>query len=130
MSFFFNQKEEPGAGVEKNRTEADEKLVTLQESLKARGPPVARNESQMEVEHGEDSHVEYTELTLDCLDLKAQEELLSPPLSGDKSISLTDLAFHLRSSEFIISPFSSTRHTGRFLGEMFYEIMGCVCVQV
>lgn len=116
--------------MEKNRTAADEKLVTLPESLKARGPPAARNESQMEVEHGEGSHVEYTELTLDCLDLKAQEELLSPPLSGDKSISLTDLAFHLRSSEFIISPFSSTGHTGQFLGEMFFEIMGCVCAQV
>uniref|UniRef100_A0A667XGT3 Euchromatic histone-lysine N-methyltransferase 1a n=1 Tax=Myripristis murdjan TaxID=586833 RepID=A0A667XGT3_9TELE len=40
----------------------------------------------------EGSHVEYTELALDCLDLKAQEELLSPALSG---VAETDLAEEL-----------------------------------
>lgn len=83
FSFSAKQKEEPAAGVEKNRTAADEKPVNLPESLKAREPPAARNDPQVEVEPGESSHIEYTELTLDCLDLKAQEELLSPPLSGD-----------------------------------------------
>lgn len=29
---------------------------------------------------------EYTEVALDCLDLKAQEELLSPSLSGHNNI--------------------------------------------
>lgn len=32
----------------------------------------------------EDTHVDYTELALDCLDLKAQEELFSVSLSGMK----------------------------------------------
>ncbi len=73
--------------MEKNRAAADEKSVILPEALKA-----ASNELLMEGEPGESSRVEYTELALDCLDLKAQEELLSPPLSGDNSISLTDLA--------------------------------------
>lgn len=77
--------------MEKNQTAADEKSVILPETVKAAEPPVTRNESVMKGEPGEDSHVEYTELTLDCLDLKAQEELLSPPLSGENSISLADL---------------------------------------
>ncbi|XP_070689889.1 histone-lysine N-methyltransferase EHMT1a isoform X2 [Pempheris klunzingeri] len=69
--------EGPGISVEKNRAGADEKPVILPETLRA-----VRNESLMQVEPGEGGHVEYTELALDCLDLKAQEELLSPPLSG------------------------------------------------
>lgn len=73
--------------MEKNRAAAEEKSAILPEALKA-----VRNELPMEVEPGDGSHVEYTELALDCLDLKAQEELLLPPLSGDNSISLTDLA--------------------------------------
>lgn len=73
--------------MEKDQAAADEKSVILPEALKD-----VRNELLMEVEPGEGSHVEYTELALDCLDLKAQEELFSPPLSGDNSISLTDLA--------------------------------------
>ena len=88
---FFNQKEEPEATVEKTPTAADKKSVILPEPVKATEPPVTRNESVMKGEPGEGSHVEYTELTLDCLDLKAQEELLSPPLSGENSSSLTDL---------------------------------------
>lgn len=64
--------------------------MTLQESLKTRESSDGSNKLQMEMEHAE-----YTELTLDCLDLKAQEALLSPPHSGNKSISLIDLAFYL-----------------------------------
>lgn len=79
---FGKQKEEPAAS-EKNHTAAYEKPVTVPESLKAREPPAARNDPQVEVQPGESGHIEYTELTLDCLDLKAQEELLSTPLSGD-----------------------------------------------
>lgn len=65
--------------MEKNCNAAEEKA----DFVKARDPPPDRNESQMEAEPGESSHIEYTELTLDCLDLKAQEELLSAPQSGD-----------------------------------------------
>uniref|UniRef100_A0A8C3A5K4 Euchromatic histone-lysine N-methyltransferase 1a n=1 Tax=Cyclopterus lumpus TaxID=8103 RepID=A0A8C3A5K4_CYCLU len=83
---FLNQKEEPGPSVEKNRAAADEEPRILPETRKASEPTATRNES-LELEPGEGCHVEYTELALDCLDLKAQEELLSPPLSGD--ISLT-----------------------------------------
>lgn len=86
MHIFFIQKEDTGATVEKNQTVVDEKLMTFQESLKASEPSDARNKLQMEMEPGDGSHVEYTELTLDCLDLKAQEALLSPPHSGNKSI--------------------------------------------
>ncbi|KAG8011663.1 Histone-lysine N-methyltransferase EHMT1 [Nibea albiflora] len=86
------KKEKPGARVEKNPAE-DEKAVVLSETPQAEEP-----KSQMEVEPGEGSRVEYTELTLDCLDLKAQEELLSPPLSGvaaDTEVTETDLAEEL-----------------------------------
>ncbi|XP_073322968.1 histone-lysine N-methyltransferase EHMT1a [Pagrus major] len=92
------KKEEPEATVEKNQAAADEKSLILPETVKAAEPPVARNDSLMEGEPGEGSHVEYTELTLDCLDLKAQEELLSPPLSGvagDAEVTETDLAEEL-----------------------------------
>uniref|UniRef100_A0A8C9YC81 Euchromatic histone-lysine N-methyltransferase 1a n=1 Tax=Sander lucioperca TaxID=283035 RepID=A0A8C9YC81_SANLU len=84
--------------VEKNRAATDEKPVILPETLKARELTAARNESLMEVQPGEGCHVEYTELALDCLDLKAQEELLSPPLSGDNmdaELTETDLAEEL-----------------------------------
>lgn len=74
--------------MEKNRAAADEEAVIPSETCHQG----AKSESLTEVEPGEGSHVEYTELALDCLDLKAQEELLSPPPSGDNSISLTDLA--------------------------------------
>lgn len=77
MHIFFIQKEDTGATVEKNQTAVDERT---------REPSDARNKLQMEMEPGDGSHVEYTELTLDCLDLKAQEALLSPPHSGNKSI--------------------------------------------
>ena len=64
-------------------TSEEEKTVMLSESLNAREPPAVRTDPQMEVEPREGNDVEYTELTLDCLDLKAQEELLAPPHSGD-----------------------------------------------
>ncbi|KAF1388915.1 hypothetical protein PFLUV_G00067880 [Perca fluviatilis] len=92
------KKGEPGPSVEKNRVATDEKPVILPETLKARELTAARNESLMEAPPGEGCHVEYTELALDCLDLKAQEELLSPPLSGvaaDAELTETDLAEEL-----------------------------------
>uniref|UniRef100_A0A8C3A3F9 Euchromatic histone-lysine N-methyltransferase 1a n=1 Tax=Cyclopterus lumpus TaxID=8103 RepID=A0A8C3A3F9_CYCLU len=101
---FLNQKEEPGPSVEKNRAAADEEPRILPETRKASEPTATRNES-LELEPGEGCHVEYTELALDCLDLKAQEELLSPPLSGD--ISLTGFGF-IRSPKFIMSPVTET----------------------
>ncbi|KAM8886141.1 histone-lysine N-methyltransferase EHMT1a isoform 2-T3 [Spinachia spinachia] len=55
-----------------------------------------KNPSLLEVEPGVDSHVEYTELALDCLDLEAQEKLLSPPLTvADAEVTETDLAEEL-----------------------------------
>uniref|UniRef100_A0A8C3A864 Euchromatic histone-lysine N-methyltransferase 1a n=1 Tax=Cyclopterus lumpus TaxID=8103 RepID=A0A8C3A864_CYCLU len=95
---FLNQKEEPGPSVEKNRAAADEEPRILPETRKASEPTATRNES-LELEPGEGCHVEYTELALDCLDLKAQEELLSPPLSAgvaaDAEVTETDLAEEL-----------------------------------
>ncbi|XP_070759756.1 histone-lysine N-methyltransferase EHMT1a [Enoplosus armatus] len=76
------KKEGPGASVEKNQAAADEGTMVLPETLKA-----VTHESLMEVDPGEGSRVEYTELALDCLDLKAQEELLSPPLSGVAAVA-------------------------------------------
>ena len=86
------QKEEPGASVEKSRAAADEKPMTATEVLTVAEQTVVKIESLHEEEPGEGSHVEYTELALDCLDLKAQEELLSPPQSGDYSISVCNLS--------------------------------------
>uniref|UniRef100_A0A4W6G3Y0 Euchromatic histone-lysine N-methyltransferase 1a n=1 Tax=Lates calcarifer TaxID=8187 RepID=A0A4W6G3Y0_LATCA len=54
-----------------------------------------RQESLMEAEPEEGGHVEYTELALDCLDLKAQEELLSPPVSGNYSMLVSYLELPL-----------------------------------
>lgn len=92
------KKEEPGASVERDQSTVDEKPVVLPENLKAREPPAPRNESLMDVGTGEGSRVEYTELTLDCLDLKAQEDLLIPPPSGvaaDAEVTENDLAEEL-----------------------------------
>lgn len=69
--------------MEKDGAAADGvKPVSPLETLKPAAMTVIRNESLMEAKLEEGSYVEYTELALDCLDLKAQEELLSPPLSG------------------------------------------------
>lgn len=88
---FVIQKEEPGPTVVPNRAAGDKKLWIVPEYQKAGEPKAVKNLS-LEVEPGVDCHVEYTELALDCLDLKAQEELLSPPLTGNNNISLTDPA--------------------------------------
>ena len=45
------------------------------------GPPSPLGQ---EVDAEDPRNIEYTELALDSLDLKAQEELLSPQLTGDK----------------------------------------------
>uniref|UniRef100_A0A1A8BIE8 Euchromatic histone-lysine N-methyltransferase 1a n=3 Tax=Nothobranchius kadleci TaxID=1051664 RepID=A0A1A8BIE8_NOTKA len=68
------KKEEPKVGVENSAGHTD-----------------TRKELQVE-------SAEYTELALDCLDLKAQEELLSPHLSaatGDAEVTGTDLGEEL-----------------------------------
>ncbi|XP_054466594.1 histone-lysine N-methyltransferase EHMT1a [Anoplopoma fimbria] len=91
------QKEEPGPSV-KNSAAPDEKPGILPETQKAREQTAIKSEPLMEMECGESYHVEYTELALDCLDLKAQEELLSPPSSGlaaDSEVTETDLAEEL-----------------------------------
>ncbi|XP_034056161.1 histone-lysine N-methyltransferase EHMT1a isoform X1 [Gymnodraco acuticeps] len=76
------KKEEPGPSVQQNRAAAEEKPVMLTETLQP-----LRSELLMEGDPGEG---EYTELALECLDLKAQEELLSPPLS-DAKVTESDL---------------------------------------
>ncbi|XP_077943450.1 histone-lysine N-methyltransferase EHMT1a [Gasterosteus aculeatus] len=89
--------EEPGPTVVPNRAAGDKKLGIVPEYQKAGEPKAVKNLS-LEVEPGVDCHVEYTELALDCLDLKAQEELLSPPLTGvvaDAAVTETDLAEEL-----------------------------------
>ncbi|CAJ1068690.1 histone-lysine N-methyltransferase EHMT1-like [Xyrichtys novacula] len=73
----------------KNGPAADERPVILQQTV---------NEPLIEEEPENSSHVEYTELALDCLNLKAQEELLSPPLSdaaAGTEVTETDLAEEL-----------------------------------
>ncbi|XP_023144429.2 histone-lysine N-methyltransferase EHMT1a isoform X1 [Amphiprion ocellaris] len=93
------KKEEPGACVEKKHTAVEDRAVIELETVKAGEQTAVMNEFQVgEMESEEGSHVEYTELALDCLDLKAQEELLSPPLSGvaaDVEVTETDLAEEL-----------------------------------
>ncbi|XP_068454965.1 histone-lysine N-methyltransferase EHMT1a [Clinocottus analis] len=92
-----DKKEEPGPRVEKSSAAAHGEQESLLETLKASEPAV-RSESLIKLEPEEVCHVEYTEMALDCLDLKAQEELLSPPLSGvaaDAEMTETDLAEEL-----------------------------------
>ncbi|XP_035496294.2 histone-lysine N-methyltransferase EHMT1a isoform X4 [Scophthalmus maximus] len=86
------KKEEVGASLEKSRAAADDKAP---ETPAVGEQAAVRNESLLGTEPGEGTHVEYTELALDCLDLKAQEELLSPPLTADSEVTETDLAEEL-----------------------------------
>lgn len=72
--------------MEKKQIAADEKLVTPPATLQAAAQKAVRREPPVEeVESGQSSHVEYTELALDCLDLKAQQELLSPSLPAGEN---------------------------------------------
>ncbi|XP_026199131.1 histone-lysine N-methyltransferase EHMT1a isoform X2 [Anabas testudineus] len=85
------EKMEPEASVEKTQAAASGTLKTGKEMA-------VRNETLVQTASGEGGHVEYTELALDCLDLKAQEELLSPPVSGvsaDTEVTVSDLAEEL-----------------------------------
>ncbi|KAM4745583.1 histone-lysine N-methyltransferase EHMT1a isoform 2-T2 [Anableps anableps] len=83
--------ENPKAGMKKNPTAPADMSVTEPETANA-GEQTATVKRKIS---SEDSHVEYTELALDCLDLKAQEELLSPFLSGEAEEKETDLAEEL-----------------------------------
>ncbi|KAJ3604307.1 hypothetical protein NHX12_029048 [Muraenolepis orangiensis] len=56
------------------------------------GPPSPPGQ---ELDADEPPGIEYTELALDSLDLKAQEELFSPPLTVDADLAETDLAEEL-----------------------------------
>lgn len=76
---------EPKASVEKTQANASGTLKTGKEMA-------VRNETLVQTASGEGGHVEYTELALDCLDLKAQEELLSPPVSGNYKMLLSLLS--------------------------------------
>ncbi|XP_074527144.1 histone-lysine N-methyltransferase EHMT2-like isoform X2 [Halichoeres trimaculatus] len=71
------KKEDQAVGQVKNGATGEGTPVILPEMLRP-----ARSDALEGAEPENSSHAEYTELTLDCLDLKAQEELLSPPQSG------------------------------------------------
>ncbi|XP_039875157.1 histone-lysine N-methyltransferase EHMT1a [Simochromis diagramma] len=91
------KKEEPKVRMEKNQTAVVEKPVRF---VQAGATTAVRRESHVEeMESGQGSHVEYTELALDCLDLKAQQELLSPSVSAGlaaySEVAETDLAEEL-----------------------------------
>ncbi|XP_013879446.1 histone-lysine N-methyltransferase EHMT1 [Austrofundulus limnaeus] len=73
------QKEEPKASEMMSKTTGDNSGAQPQTEEAAEQAECKKEEPLVE---GAES-VEYTELALDCLDLRAQEELLSPPLSGD-----------------------------------------------
>ncbi|PWA18366.1 hypothetical protein CCH79_00009981 [Gambusia affinis] len=84
-------KEKPKANVKKNLPASAGKSVTEHKTVNA-GEQTATEKRKIS---SEDGHVEYTELALDCLNLKAQEELLSPFLSGEAEEKETDLAEEL-----------------------------------
>uniref|UniRef100_A0A672GRL2 Histone-lysine N-methyltransferase EHMT1-like n=1 Tax=Salarias fasciatus TaxID=181472 RepID=A0A672GRL2_SALFA len=79
----WNQKE-----MKKSRAAAEHKPEAPPED---RQLPVVRSkplkQEKEEEQAGPGGPVEYTELALDCLDLKAQVELLSPPLSGQSDLA-------------------------------------------
>lgn len=94
------KKEEPKVRMKKNQTAAVEKPVIPPVTVQAGATTAVRGESHVEeMESGQGSHVEYTELALDCLDLKAQQELLSPSISPGlaaySEVAETDLAEEL-----------------------------------
>lgn len=87
------KKEEPIPSVEKKPAAEVKPAAPPVAPEKKTEQTVVRNQPAVEAETGE-----YTELALDCLDLKAQEELLSPPLSGaaaDGEVTDTELAEEL-----------------------------------
>ncbi|XP_029017964.1 histone-lysine N-methyltransferase EHMT1-like [Betta splendens] len=88
------KKLKPGPHGKKIQAAESEKATVLCESSKASEQVTV--ESQVELVSKVGCHVEYTELALDCLDLKAQEELLSAPTSGvDAEMTESDLAEEL-----------------------------------
>lgn len=77
----FSQKDKPKASAMTSNTAGDHSGAQPQTEEASE-----QTECRMEVALVEGAgSVEYTELALDCLDLKAQEELLSPLLSGDEN---------------------------------------------
>uniref|UniRef100_A0A7N8WQ00 Euchromatic histone-lysine N-methyltransferase 1a n=1 Tax=Mastacembelus armatus TaxID=205130 RepID=A0A7N8WQ00_9TELE len=89
--FFLNQKEDPGASVEKNQAATEAIPVIPPETPKAGEQTAVRNELKMEVAAVEGSHVEYTELALDCLDLKE----ICAGVAVNAELTETDLAEEL-----------------------------------
>lgn len=69
--------------MKKNPTAAAKTSIPEPETLNAGAQTATAKSKPLE-----DSRVEYTELALDCLDLKAQEELLCPSFSGRKRMHL------------------------------------------
>ncbi|XP_024908759.1 histone-lysine N-methyltransferase EHMT1 isoform X2 [Cynoglossus semilaevis] len=76
------KKEDLGASVEKTEAAAELKTATAPDTPVVSEQKLLKSDSQVEAQPGDCSHVEYTELALECLDLKAQEKLLLPPLSA------------------------------------------------
>uniref|UniRef100_I3JNL0 Euchromatic histone-lysine N-methyltransferase 1a n=1 Tax=Oreochromis niloticus TaxID=8128 RepID=I3JNL0_ORENI len=80
--------------MKKNQTAAVEKPVIPPVTVQAGATTAVRGESHVEeMESGQGSHVEYTELALDCLDLKAQ--ILCVGLAAYSEVAETDLAEEL-----------------------------------
>lgn len=69
--------------MEKTEAAAELKTATAPDTPVVSEQKLLKSDSQVEAQPGDCSHVEYTELALECLDLKAQEKLLLPPLSGN-----------------------------------------------
>ncbi|XP_034027155.1 histone-lysine N-methyltransferase EHMT1-like [Thalassophryne amazonica] len=85
---------EPLDIMKQSRLAADAVIPESLHEMKSGDGMVEKNDLLMEVKLGEGCCIEYTELALDCLDLKAQEELLLPRLS-DADATEKDLAEEL-----------------------------------
>uniref|UniRef100_A0A3P8Q8S6 Euchromatic histone-lysine N-methyltransferase 1a n=1 Tax=Astatotilapia calliptera TaxID=8154 RepID=A0A3P8Q8S6_ASTCA len=81
--------------MEKNQTAVVEKPVSPPVTVQAGATTAVRRESHVEeMESGQGSHVEYTELALDCLDLK-NNRILCVGLAAYSEVAETDLAEEL-----------------------------------
>ncbi|XP_054628764.1 histone-lysine N-methyltransferase EHMT1a isoform X2 [Dunckerocampus dactyliophorus] len=86
------QEEDDSPNVQRNHVAADGMISKKTKSGEASS---TTNNLAIEVQPGEASQVEYTELNLDCLDLKAQEKLLLPHSTALAEVTESDLAEEL-----------------------------------
>nr|XP_057926958.1 histone-lysine N-methyltransferase EHMT1-like isoform X2 [Doryrhamphus excisus] len=86
------QEQDDSQNVQRNHVAADGMISNMAKSGEA---SITTNTLATEIQPGEASHVEYTELNLDCLDLKAQEKLLLPHSTAPAEVTETDLTEEL-----------------------------------